>query len=89
MPSFRLSPDGLADFPLDWSRDLLSGETISASEWTVPDGLTEGTTSIGSDTTTIWLSGGTVGTIYPVRNVITTSAGRQFEQTIHIQCERI
>lgn len=88
MPSFRHSPDALEDFPLDWSRDLLTGETISESDWTVPSGLTESTKSKTSTTTTIWLTGGTPGTIYAVRNVITTSAGRQFEQTFHIEVER-
>lgn len=88
MPSFRHSPDALEDFPLDWSRDLVSGETILTSTWTVPDGLTEGAKSQSSDTATIWLSGGTPGTIYAVRNVIVTSAGRTYEQTIYIEVER-
>lgn len=88
MPSFQHSPDALEDFPLDWSRDLLTGEAIIDSAWTVPSGLTQGSTSMTSTTTTIWLSGGTPGTIYKVRNVVTTSAGRVFEQTLHIECER-
>lgn len=88
MPSFRHSPQAVVDYPLDWSRDLASGETILLSTWTVPDGLTKDSDSRTSTTTTVWLSGGTAGTVYAVRNKVTTSAGRTLEQTIHIEVER-
>lgn len=75
-------PDDILDYSIDWTREL-DGDTISTSVWVVPSGLTDQNTSSASSTkTTVWLSGGTDGTSYNVRNRITTAAGRTLDQTV-------
>jgi len=72
------------DYPISWAQLLASGETISASSWVVPAGLTELDTEQGLDSTAITLGGGTIGQSYTVANRITTSAGRKFERSIQV-----
>lgn len=79
-------PNAILDYAVDWSTWLASGETITASTWTVPTGLTTATpaASFAAGKATIWLTGGTAGTSYRVTNHITTSAGRQDERSLQI-----
>jgi hypothetical protein len=77
-------PQDVVDYNIDWGTNrLVGGETISASTWTVPTGITQTTPapSINGGVTTIWLLGGTVGVEYAIVNHITTSAGRQYDKT--------
>ena len=71
--SFTKAPGEKLDYQEDWS-DWLGTETIASSSWDVPSGLTGTDSSNDSDTTTIFLSGGSIGGTYMVRNVITTSS---------------
>jgi hypothetical protein len=66
------------DYSFDWSAWLVS-DTIATSIWEVPAGLTEESESETSEVTTIWLSGGTPGISYVVKNRITTAGGRSKE----------
>lgn len=64
----------------NWAAKL-AGETISSSDFILPDGMTEGTNSgTGSYRATL-VSGGTEGSKYRVTNRITTSASRQLDWT--------
>jgi len=86
-------PDAELDYSIDWSLWLATGETISASVWTVPAGITESTDSNqvkdpaipGGTSTVIWLHGGTAGEDYEIANKITTSAYRVDERTICVK----
>jgi hypothetical protein len=51
---------------------LAADETITASTWTVPAGLTKLGDSFGDTTTSVSLSGGTAGETYTVINEIVT-----------------
>ena len=73
----------------------LQGATISTSTWSVPSGITKDSdnkngVSIGAvdyavnTVTTIWLSGGTAGTVYTLTNTITTSDGRTLVKSIAV-----
>ena len=84
---FRKDPDARLDYAVDWSEWLASGETITASAWVVPAGLTEGTKSFDDDSTKVWLSGGDDGETYIVANKITTSADRVDERSFEILVE--
>jgi hypothetical protein len=84
MPTFTKDPEAILDYYIQWST-WLDGDTISTSEWTVPDGITEDSdakTSAGL--ITIWLSGGALDANYQLVNHIVTAAGREEDQTITI-----
>lgn len=93
MSNYQPDPDDVLDYTIDWraltngtgaSDWLAAGETITASSWTVSAGITQTTPapSYTDDTTTIWLTGGTVNEVYRVTNHITTNQGRQTDYTI-------
>ena len=85
---FLKDPDATLDYQVDWTAWLETGETITVSTWTVDPGITVGTGGQAPSHTgtaaTIWLSGGTVGTVYNATNEITTSDGRIDDRTIRI-----
>jgi hypothetical protein len=79
-------PNGVVDYSIDWSTYLEEdADTIETSTWTVPAGITKDSDSETNTVTTIWLSGGTAGEIYPLLNRITTAGGRTQDQTINIR----
>lgn len=82
-------PQAKLDYAVDWSAWLETGETISASTWTVPSGITEATPAPSNTGTvaTIWLSGGTIGQRYTVTNHITTTMGREDDRSLYIVVE--
>jgi hypothetical protein len=59
--AFEKDPDAVLDYAIDWT-DRLGSDTISTSTWTVPSGITKDSDNKTTAKTTIWLSGGTVGT---------------------------
>jgi len=64
--------------------------TISGSDWIDLSGdLTEVTSSFTDSTTTIWLTGGVIGTTYEVINRITTAAGRIQDRTVKLKCKAL
>jgi hypothetical protein len=83
---FTKDPDAVLDYIIDWSSWLASGETITASTWTVDDGITKDSDSFSDDETVIWLSGGSVYTDYECTNHIVTSGNREDDRTIIIRC---
>jgi len=58
---------------MDWSGKLAAGVTISTAAWVLPPGLSEVSSAIIGQTTTILVSGGTPGEDYLCRCTITTS----------------
>lgn len=77
-------PNEVLDYSVNWSDELLAGETISTSAWTVPQGITKDSDSVSGSSTIIWLSGGTDGQSYELVNRIVTSAARTFDQTVKL-----
>ena len=77
-------PEAVLDYQINWSDWLPDDDTISTSTWVVPSGITEDSSSNTSTAATIWLSGGTAGTGYAVKNHIVTGAGREDDRTIYI-----
>lgn len=73
--SFVKDPDATLDYTIDWTAWLEDGDTIAASVWVVPDGITQDGADTHTDaTTTIWLTGGTASQNYTVTNRITTAS---------------
>jgi len=83
--TFVKDAHALLDFSVDWSDWLADGETVSTSEWTVPDGLTEGAVSSAAGVETVWLSGGTAGSTYRVSNRVSTSESRVDERSFFVR----
>lgn len=77
-------PDEVLDYRIDWS-GRLDGDTISASTWAVPVGITQDSASNTTTSATIWLSGGTSGEQYTLTNRVTTTGGRTLEQKITLR----
>ena len=79
-------PSAVLDFGFDWTAEgwLATGETITASTWSVPTGLTVASTPFSTTQTVVWLSGGTAGTDYVITNHIVTSQGRTDERSMTI-----
>jgi hypothetical protein len=76
-------PDAVLDYQIDWSKRF-DGDTISASAWTIPAGITNSGDSFTSTAATIWLSGGTDGEKYTLTNRVTTAGGRTDDQSVEI-----
>ena len=79
-------PDSIIDYGVDWSTWLADGETITASVWIVPTGLTSVGESNTTIATSIFLSGGTIGETYTLTNRITTTAARTEDRSMLIEC---
>jgi hypothetical protein len=75
-------PDAELDYTINWAA---YGDTISTSIFTVPTGITLETQSHTTTTTTVWLSGGTVGQKYAIQNRVTTAGGRTDDRTIYVK----
>lgn len=73
-------PDGAEVFGFDWEDDL-NGDTISASTWTLPSGLTEAASSNTSTTTQLRYTGGADGRKYLLQNNITTAGGATYQRS--------
>ncbi len=82
--TFRKDSDAVLDYEIDYAA-WLGDDTIATSTWDVPTGLIKDSDTNTTTTTTIWLSGGTVGEIYRVTNHIVTAGGREDDRTIKIR----
>lgn len=83
---FTKDPSAKLNYTIDWTLFLPTGQTITASAWTVPAGLTEVVTSNTTTIATIVLSGGTLGATYDVVNhIVTTPGGYEDDRTISIE----
>ena len=83
-----IDPDSVLDYAQDWSA-WLDTDTITASTWTAPTGVTVDSDSFTDTISTVWLSGGTVGESYIITNHITTTAGRQDDRSIKIKVKEL
>lgn len=67
-------PESILDFSVDLTNLLQAGESIVTSSWSTPAGLTEITEVLNSPFATVWLSGGTLGQKYEVKNTSVTNS---------------
>ena len=85
-------PADVLDYTVDWSAELAAptpADAIASVVWTVPAGLTQGTTATIGARTTIWLSGGAAGVDYVVACKITTEQGRVIERSRKIRVRQL
>jgi hypothetical protein len=76
-------PDDTVDYAFNWVA-WLGDDTISSSEFLLPDGLTEVSASFDDAITQIFVSGGSCA-IYRITNRIVTAGGRTKDKTIRIK----
>lgn len=70
------------DWEINWATRGMGTDTIATSLWSVsPLDLNIGVISNTPTTTTVWLSGGTIGVFYTVTNIITTVGGRTMQES--------
>lgn len=81
---FFKAPAEYIDITVDWNL-WLQGDTITSSNWDVPQELTADAATHTDQTTTVWLSGGVLGEHYLLTNTITTAAGRSPVRTIVVR----
>lgn len=80
-------PDEVWDLSVDWSPHLENtNDTIATSQWEVPEGLFSELESSSTTTATIWISGGTHGIMYTLKNTIETAQGRTWVGRLKIVC---
>lgn len=80
--AFTKDPDEVLDYVRDWTA-ILDGDTIATSTWTPDTGITVASSSNTTTAATVWVSGGTLGQTYGIRNRITTAGGRTHDKTLH------
>lgn len=83
-------PNEKFSFIQDWVTTL-SGSTIGASVWTVPTGpgeLVIEAEANDTQTCTLTVSAGTVGTTYKITNTITANNGDEFERDWFLRVRR-
>jgi hypothetical protein len=85
MRTYIKDPDATLDYGFRFESWLETGETIAASTWTVPDGITKESDNFTDDQTIIWLSGGTAGETYTLTNSIATSSLRIDDRSLRIK----
>lgn len=90
-------PDAVLDYSEDWTNYLAPGETINTSTWAIEGGDTNppvttalaisGTPSLVGNIATAFVSGGTKGQVYTLRNRIVTNQGRTDDRSWAIRVE--
>lgn len=86
LKKFTKDPDAVLDYTINWAKWLPEGDQIVAV--TTPDaeaGITVDSASFTATTTTVWVSGGSVGQTYKVPVHIETSGGREDDQTLEFR----
>lgn len=82
-------PSEVLDYDLDWSARLVNSETIVTSTWSITEGSVTIANSpapaISGAVTSLWLTGGTVGDVCVLRNQITTSGGRTYDESVRLR----
>lgn len=76
-------PDDVLDYTINYA-NFLDSDTISASSWLVPEGMTKVSDNFTNTTATVWLSGGKAGETYLITNRITTAAGRTKDKSFNL-----
>lgn len=90
MFEFEHSAGATLDYGFNWSVNgwLEASETITTSVWTENQDITLSREQIYFGVTSVFVTGGTAGTVYKLMNTITTSTGRIDSRTITLTCKQ-
>lgn len=79
-------PNEVLDYQFVWTDRLAVGETISTSSFIREQGdVTIGANDVTAGVATVWLSGGTVGTVNVFTNRIVTNKGRTYDESARLR----
>lgn len=86
------APGDTLDYGFDWNGStaaggpwLATGDTIATSTWTPASGINTSGAAISGAVTSVFISGGTLGSTYDVVNTITTTGGRTKVLTLRVK----
>lgn len=86
---FLKDEDAELDYAVDWTEACAGVRTVADSQWRVaPTGLVLDPRPIADKITTVRLSGGVVGTLYRVSNLVSFSDGTRDERTMVVRVEK-
>lgn len=85
MRTFLKDSEDIIKQGIDWQDRLISQDTVTASTWTVQNGLAGSNATFSDFYTDIDLSGGQPGTQYRVSNQVTTSQGYKYTKSFYVQ----
>jgi len=90
MSFYLKDPESRVDYAIDWAL-YLDGQTIVASDWSVEpveeDGIAADEDSFEPGRTAARLSGGVIGHVYTVSNLVTLSDGSADSRSITLRVE--
>lgn len=88
MPVLLKDPSAILDYAIDWGKEYLADDVISASDWSVSsDELKVVASSFDERLSQVQLSEGIAGRVYRVSNQVVTTAGRQDSRSLTIRVE--
>lgn len=78
---YTRDPDDVLDYSFDWTA-WLAGDVVNSITILADPGITAESPTFTGTTTTVWISGGTQGSVATVTHRITTVAGRSKDLTM-------
>ena len=81
------APGEIVRYGLDWSPDLVDGDTVLTSEWEIPPGLTSAHETVtDGKICSLVLAGGNLGDHYTLKNTVYTvgNPAEKLEQSVNI-----
>jgi SPP1 family predicted phage head-tail adaptor len=83
-------PQSVLEYTIDWAPTMAESspsDTISESSWAADNGMTVDSNSNTTNTTTVWVSGGTAMRYALLVNTIVTGVPRTHERTIVVKLQ--
>jgi hypothetical protein len=84
-PYIEKDPRALLDYTVDWTDWLATSAAISSSVWSADDGVVVASSMTSAGKATCWVSGGTNGLTYTIRNWIRTDKGREDARSFRLK----
>jgi len=86
---FLKDEDAALDYAVDWTEACAGVRTVVDSQWRVaPAGLVLAPLGADDKLTTVRVSGGVVGTLYRLSNLVNFSDGTRDERTMVVRVEK-
>lgn len=84
LPWVEMAAGDTSPWSRDWTGELVDGDAIASSVWTVPAGLTAGAATQSGSYTTQWVTADEEG-VFELVNRMTSSTGLVLNRTLMIE----